>query len=52
MRLDIPFLEKEEDYVFYTDIDVYFQSNVSLEVLKLPKYLSATPEFNKNIKIF
>lgn len=50
MRLDIPFLEKEEDYVFYTDIDVYFQSNVSLEVLKLPKYLSAAPEFNKNIK--
>lgn len=50
MRLDIPFVETQEDLVLYTDIDVYFNKNISLSDLPEPKYLAAAPEFTKSPK--
>ncbi len=50
MRFDIPFIEKEEDYVLYSDIDVVFNSDICAEKLGKPKYLAAAPEFDKDIE--
>lgn len=49
MRLDIPFIEKDEDYVLYCDIDVMFNKDIRLDELPLPRYLAAAPEFDKDI---
>lgn len=49
MRLDIPFIEKEDDYVLYSDIDVIFNSDITLDELPHPRYLAAAPEFEKDI---
>lgn len=48
MRLDIPFIERDENFVLYTDIDVYFTDDVHLDKLPKPKYLAASPEFVKD----
>lgn len=55
LRLDIPFLENEDEFVFYSDIDVYFNKNIDFKELNKPRYLSAAPEFERdlnNIKYF
>lgn len=43
LRVDIPTIEIEEDFILYTDTDVMFTGNVN--DLPLPKYLAAAPEF-------
>lgn len=50
MRLDIPFQEKEEEFVLYVDIDVLFMKDIRPEDLPRPKYLAAAPEFDKDIR--
>ncbi|WP_074945281.1 glycosyltransferase [Succinivibrio dextrinosolvens] len=50
MRLDIPFIEKEESYVLYADIDVMFMADLNLESLTKPKVLMVGPEFKKTIQ--
>ncbi len=52
LRIEIPALCEElgfdDEYVFYTDIDVMFLGNVS-ELEKLtPKYFAVAPEFHKH----
>ena len=49
MRLDIPFIEQEDEYVFYADIDVMFLRDFSQEDFGKPKYLAATAEFDKDL---
>ena len=49
MRLDIPFIEKNDEFVLYCDIDVLFNSDINLDELPKPRYLAAAPEFDKNI---
>lgn len=49
MRLDIPFIEKDDAFVLYCDIDVLFNSDIRLEELPKPQYLAAAPEFEKDI---
>lgn len=50
MRLDVPFIETQDDFVLYSDIDVYFNDNILLNNLSKPEYLSAAPEFQKTFK--
>lgn len=50
MRLDIPFIEKEDEFVLYSDIDVYFNSDIRLSDLPKPTYLAAAPEFEKDVQ--
>lgn len=50
MRMEIPMVEKEEEYVLYADIDVIFNSDILLEELPHPTYLAAAPEFDRNIE--
>ena len=50
MRLDIPFIEQEDDYVFYADIDVLFLKDFSHENFGETEYLSAAPEFSKDLQ--
>lgn len=49
MRLDIPFIEQEDEYVLYTDIDVMFMRDFSHEDFGKPQYLAATAEFDKDL---
>ncbi len=49
MRFDIPFVEKEDDFVFYSDIDVIFLKDFSHENFDKPKYLAASSECDKNL---
>ena len=46
MRLDIPFVEQEEEFVLYSDIDVIFLKDITLEDLPKPQYLAGCSEFN------
>ena len=46
MRMDIPFLEQEEEYVLYTDVDVVFARDVRPEDLPRPEVLAACGEFS------
>jgi len=48
MRFDVPFIEQEEEYVLYTDIDVIFMQDIKLNDIPKPKYLAAAPEFFKD----
>lgn len=50
MRMEIPMVEKEEEYVLYTDMDVIFNDDIRLEDLPRPKYLAAAPEFDQDIQ--
>lgn len=49
MRLDIPFIEKEDEYVWYKDIDVIFQKDVSECNFGKVEYLAASTEFEKTL---
>ncbi len=49
MRFEIPVVEKEDEFVLYTDIDVLFTSDIRLEDLPHPKVLAAGPEAEKDI---
>lgn len=49
MRMDIPFIERDDQYVLYVDIDVMFMSDLNLESLPRPKVVMVGPEFNKSI---
>ena len=49
MRLDIPFVESQDEYVLYADIDVMFLSDIKLEELPHPRFLAAGPEFEKSL---
>ena len=49
MRLDIPFIEKDDEFVLYCDIDVLFNCEISLDELPKPHYLAAAPEFEKDV---
>ncbi|MCL2629603.1 MAG: glycosyltransferase [Alphaproteobacteria bacterium] len=49
MRLDIPEVEHEDEFVLYTDIDVMFMSDIKLDdFTKLPSCLAAAPQFQKD----
>lgn len=48
MRMEIPVIEKEEEYVLYSDIDVIFNADILLEELPHPTYLAAAPEYGRN----
>lgn len=45
LRCDIPFIERYEDYVLYTDIDVVFMKDVSIPPV-VPIFLACGPEHN------
>lgn len=45
LRCDIPIIEKDEDYVLYTDCDVIFLKDVEMQK---PEYFACTPEVDKN----
>ena len=47
LRFDIPLIEKQDQYVLYTDCDVMFMSDVDLSGLK-PRFFAAAPEFVKD----
>ena len=49
MRMDIPFIEKREEQVFYADIDVIFNQDIDERHMPKPKYLAAAPEFHQDI---
>lgn len=51
MRLDIPFIENEDEYVLYTDIDVMFLSDIKANELPRPRFLAAGPEFEKTLNM-
>lgn len=50
MRMEIPVVEKEEEYVLYSDIDVIFNADILLEELPHPTYLAAAPEYERNVE--
>ena len=50
MRLDIPFIEQEDKFVLYVDIDVMFLQDIKLEDLPKPTYLAASSEFFKDLE--
>lgn len=45
MRMEIPIIEKQDQYVLYADIDVLFTGDIMLDNLPKPKYLAAAGEF-------
>ncbi len=49
MRFDIPFVETEDEFVFYSDIDVLFLKDFSEKNFDSPMYLAASAEFSKNL---
>lgn len=49
MRMEIPIVETEEEYVLYSDLDVIFNNDILLEDLPRPCYLAAAPEFEQDI---
>lgn len=50
MRMEIPNIETEEEYVLYSDLDVIFNNDILLENLPRPAYLAAAPEFEREIE--
>lgn len=51
LRCDIPILEKDDDFVLYTDCDVLFLKDFSLDLK--PEYFACSAEFKKhNRKLF
>jgi hypothetical protein len=47
LRTNVCLTELEDEYVFYTDVDVIFLKQPKLETIR-PKYFAAAPEFNKD----
>ena len=50
MRMEIPIIEKEDEYVLYTDMDIIFNDDILLKDLPHPAYLAAAPEFERDTK--
>lgn len=50
MRMEIPIVETEEEYVLYSDLDVIFYNDILLEDLPKPAYLAAAPEFEREVE--
>lgn len=46
LRYEIPFIENEDEFVFYADVDVIFQSELDFSNIK-PRFFAAAPEFNR-----
>jgi hypothetical protein len=46
LRVEIPLIEAEAEFILYTDCDVMFEQNPKLTNLK-PEYFSCAPEFDK-----
>lgn len=46
LRCDIPLIEKDSDYVLYTDCDVLFLKDFEAQIR--PKYFACAPQENKN----
>ena len=44
LRFEVPHIEQEDEYVLYTDCDIMFQNEVSLDHLR-PRFFAAGPEF-------
>lgn len=47
LRVDIPLIEKEDDFVLYTDIDVLFHDGFTIPTVR-PDFIAAAPEHEKN----
>lgn len=47
LRCDIPIIEKNDEFVLYTDCDVLFLKDVRAEQLPQPKYFSCSSQFKK-----
>ena len=50
MRMEIPIIEKEDEYVLYTDMNIIFNDDILLKDLPHPAYLAAAPEFERDTK--
>ncbi|NWK95518.1 hypothetical protein DM806_07515 [Sphingobium lactosutens] len=46
LRVDIPLIETEDEYVLYADCDVLFRKEIS--VADYPTYIAVAPEFSKD----
>lgn len=47
LRCDIPIIEKEDDFVLYTDCDVLFLKDFDFSSLKHPDYFACAPQTNR-----
>ncbi|GJD31324.1 hypothetical protein PMNALOAF_2578 [Methylobacterium adhaesivum] len=47
LRTDIPYIEREDEFVLYTDIDVMFRADVSDNDLR-PKFIACGPEHKQD----
>jgi hypothetical protein len=45
LRYEIPFLAPDEEFAFYTDVDVLFRSDIDISQIR-PRFLAAGPEFS------
>lgn len=50
MRFDIPFIEQEDEYVFYSDIDVMFLKDFSHDSFPATPYVAASAEACKDLE--
>lgn len=48
LRCDIPIIEKDDEFVLYTDCDVLFLKDFDPEKLKMPEYFSCSTQFTKH----
>ncbi|WP_164954500.1 glycosyltransferase [Succinivibrio dextrinosolvens] len=48
MRFDIPFIEMDDEYVLYSDIDVIFNKEIRLDSFNKTKVIAAGPETDKD----
>lgn len=48
-RFDIPFIETEDEFVLYTDVDVLFCQDIDVSVLPRPEFLAASQEWDKDV---
>ncbi|MGH1426226.1 MAG: hypothetical protein ACRBBU_15990 [Pseudooceanicola sp.] len=46
LRVDLPLIEEEDDFVLYTDTDVMFEAHPNPAAM--PRQLAAAPEFDQN----
>ncbi len=47
LRCDIPEIETEDEFVLYTDCDVLFLKDITLETCPTPQYFSCSSQFEK-----
>lgn len=47
LRVDIPIIEKDDEFVLYTDCDIMFLKDPNVADLR-PKYFSVAPEFTRD----